>query len=124
WILNSESGGATGSELNGCQIIQTMSGYKLTDSTATTTLSSSTTNPPVFSEFEFQGNKWTVSVSAPLVQGTSTSGIWNNDAKPTSPTGDENGSWTAQAGTQVPDEKAPKATSESEGEKAASADAS
>lgn len=111
WIIIAESTG--GSDLHDCLIVEVSQGppaeYKFTDREGNT-LASSNIFPPVFEDFEYMHQKWTVKVSTNLLEDPRF--VFGQWALPDNPTAAKDGQWTAQAG------------GEPIGAKAAAADAS
>ena len=92
WTINNASGGGTSSDLIGCHIKQTATGYDFT-SPSNRVLASTTSSslPFTFPEFDFKDWTWTVTVSS---LSNPASGSWeNNDPSIT----EEEGTWSAEA---------------------------
>ena len=99
WTINSVSGGNDTSDLIGCKLKQTDTGFKFKDANNDTLVTSTQTSLPLtFDSFPFEGYEWTITVDS-ITSGPSNnqaSGSWSNN----DPTvqGDEDGTWVAQAG--------------------------
>lgn len=104
WTINSVTGGRDDSDLMNCKIKQTDTGYDFTDTSNDVLASTTDTTAPFTFAFEYEDLNWTVTVNT-LTGGPSNnqaSGTWTND----DPTiqGEEDGSWTAQAGSGMDEE--------------------
>ena len=92
WTINNADGGSTGSDLKGCHIQQTDTGYDFTKPNNQVLESTTSTTPPfTFPEFDFKDLKWTITVSSLSNPAT---GGWSN--KHPSIQGEE-GTWSAGA---------------------------
>jgi hypothetical protein len=102
WRITSADGGYTSSDLVGCRIKETATGYDFTkrnnDLLASTT---STTLPFSFTDFPYDGRTWTVTVRS---LGDPATGSWENGKK------EEEGSWAAGATIDEEGEEAAAAT--------------
>jgi len=92
WTINSTGGGGNGSDLSGCHIKQTSTGYDFEQQNNTVLASTTTTTLPFsFPSFGLDGWTWVVSVTS---LSNPASGGWSNN-NPNS-TG-EIGTWSAGA---------------------------
>jgi hypothetical protein len=113
WTIHTHKlkGGPDKTDLVGCHIIETDTAYQFTgpdpDDVLSTTTGSKPTPPFPFPVFSFEGSplvEWNIAVSTLTGghSGNEAKGDWTNND---SPTGDESGTWTAQAGAGVDDEQ-------------------
>lgn len=99
WTISAATGGADSSELIGCKLKETDDGYDFTDPDNDVLASTTNTTLPLSFSFEYDAHTWSIGVTS-LTDGPSNngaSGTWNNDDDQR-PTGDEEGTWTGQAG--------------------------
>jgi len=93
WTINSTGGGNSRTDLIGCHIKQTATGYDFTEQDNTVLASTTSTSPPFsFPSFSFAGWTWTISVST--LSDPATGGWSNNDPSIT----EEEGTWSAGSG--------------------------
>jgi hypothetical protein len=101
WTINNASGGNTSSDLIGCHIKQTDTGYDFTSPNNAVLASTTSTTPPFsFTGFDFEDWTWTVSVTS---LSNPAGGGWSN-TDPTI-TGEE-GTWSAGADADADTEEA------------------
>ncbi len=118
WTIHETTDGGDG--IHGCHIVQTTTGFDFTHGTKV--LASVTEKAPSFTfpEFVHKNRFWSIGASS-LPAGNSASGSYSSwpdvDDDPGG-TGPEEGEWTAQAGSGVPDEDADEDTDEDGGEDA------
>jgi hypothetical protein len=98
WVINSTTGGNDNTDLIGCVLKQTDTGFEFKSGDNLLASTNNTTVPFTFSSFPFDGHNWTISVDS-ITGGPSNnqaSGTWTND----DPTiqGAEDGTWVGQAG--------------------------
>ena len=94
WTINNAGGGRDASDLVGCHIQRTSTGYDFTSpSNQILASTTDTTLPFSFNDFGYDGWEWTVTVDT-LTSGAS--GSWENNNPDI--TGEE-GTWSAGAGT-------------------------
>jgi len=99
WTINSAGGGTNSSDLIGCHIKQTATGYDFTAPNNTVVASTTSTTPPFsFTDFDYEDWTWTVSVTS--LSSTASGGWTNNDP---SIMGEE-GTWSAGASADDEDE--------------------
>jgi hypothetical protein len=105
WKIVSSQGGPSGAELIDCRLVQTEFGFEFEDPQKSK-LSSKEGLMPIlpfsFSEFEYKGHHWTITVDSaetsddPSKKKNEATGRWKT-GKP-APPDDEDGTWVAQAG--------------------------
>lgn len=98
WTINSAAGGNDSSDLIGCVLKETDTGFEFKNGNDVLASTTDTSVPFTFSSFSLDNHNWTVSVDS-ITGGPSNnqaSGTWSND----DPTieGAEDGTWVAQAG--------------------------
>jgi hypothetical protein len=100
WTINSAGGGNADSDLIGCHIEETDTGYDLT-AKHNTVLSSTTSStlPFTFANFSYEGWIWNVSVFS--LSHTASGGWTNNDPDIKG----EEGTWSAGASSEVDDDE-------------------
>lgn len=92
WTINNFEGGSEGSDLIGCYITKTSTGYDLFDPKGKKLVSTRDKIPPFdFPQFKYKDHDWTISVA---LAGNSATGSWEN--KHSRLQGEE-GSWSAGA---------------------------
>jgi hypothetical protein len=105
WTISSASGGNDRSDLVGCQIKRTDTGYDFRTSNKTVLSSTTdTTLPFTFPRFDYDDWKWDITVTS---LGSPASGSWSNNNP--SIMGEE-GTWSAGAGDDTTVKKSRKQT--------------
>ena len=78
WTINNASGGSDSSDLIGCHIKETDTGFDFTEPDGTVLASSNSTTPPfTFPTFDYEDWTWTISVSS--VASSGINGGWSNN---------------------------------------------
>lgn len=78
WTINNTGGGSNRSDLVGCHIKQTASGYDFTEPNNTVLASTTSTTPPFsFPSFSYDSWTWTITVSS--VASSGVTGGWSNN---------------------------------------------
>lgn len=100
WKVFETKGGSHGKDLDGCLIEETDNGFVFKDKENQTLAGTGRQKPTLpfeFTEFDFEGHHWTISVSALELGkgGKDAAGEWKTHIIPS---GEEDGTWTAQAG--------------------------
>jgi hypothetical protein len=105
WKMRKQDGGWTGDALDACDIRVNADGtaYELVGVLAVKSDNGVLPEPPFyFPEFTYQGLVWNIHVETFKYQGEDKGfGQWSNNAQPVGPPGEEDGTWTAQAGQGV-----------------------
>jgi hypothetical protein len=101
WKIKSFEGGPSGSELIDCRLVETEFGFEFEDPEKSKLSSKEGLMPTLpfsFSEFEYKGHHWTITVDSTETgkKKDEATGRWKT-GKP-KPPGDEDGTWVAQAG--------------------------
>ena len=106
WTINNAGGDPDGSDLIGCHIKETSTGYDFTSPNGTKLASTTSATPPfTFPNFPYEGWTWTIEVTTLAASGVS--GGWSNN-NPTI-TGEE-GTWSTGAGDDQEEDAAAAAT--------------
>jgi len=101
WTINNAGGGPDGSDLVGCHIKETDTGYDFTEPDNSVLASTTSTTPPfTFPDFDYEDWTWTITVSTLAASGV-TGGWENNNNQITA----EEGTWSTGAGADDDEEE-------------------